>query len=526
MGSYAVTGAPAYRVDDRRYRFNALGQDIRLYTKPEAEDTITHLASPLNVPLPISRRVLHHDLDRYYGYDEQGAVRSLLLHADGRDILPVIASPPASPPEPALKDLIAVCDLSDREDGTGWAHQPGNHIAIDPLLGRIAFPTHVSAPQNVQVTYRYGFSADLGGGEYGQAGTFAKSRIVIQVAKNRPDTTAFTTIQQAVDELVFRLAAAPEEEGGAIEIIDNAYYAEPFRIDVPPGRLVELRAGDQRRPVLLLGGEVIITGGEYAQLSLNGLLVSGGLLRVPTSDAQNRVNRLRQLSLRHCTLAPGTSSEFRIHDQTIAAQPEIPRLVVEADDTQVLIDRCIVGALRCAGGAEVRIDGSIIDAGAKTAVAYAAPDGEGAGAPLAVESSTLIGRVHTRWMQRVSNTIFLASPAQNVPAPVVAQRLQEGCARFSYIPPGSQVPRQYRCQPADPDLAARVKPIFVSLRYGDPGYCQLSSACASEIGQGAEDGAEMGVFHDLYQPQRESDLRHRLDEYLRFGLEAGIFYAS
>ena len=36
----------------------------------------------------------------------------------------------------------------------------------------------------------------------------------------------------------------------------------------------------------------------------------------------------------------------------------------------------------------------------------------------------------------------------------------------------------------------------------------------------------MGAFHDLYQPQREINLRVRLDEYLRFGLEAGIFYAS
>jgi hypothetical protein len=36
----------------------------------------------------------------------------------------------------------------------------------------------------------------------------------------------------------------------------------------------------------------------------------------------------------------------------------------------------------------------------------------------------------------------------------------------------------------------------------------------------------MGAFHDLYQPQRETNLRIRLDEYLRFGLEAGIFYES
>jgi hypothetical protein len=36
----------------------------------------------------------------------------------------------------------------------------------------------------------------------------------------------------------------------------------------------------------------------------------------------------------------------------------------------------------------------------------------------------------------------------------------------------------------------------------------------------------MGVFHDLFQPQREAYLRARLQEYLRFGLEAGVFHAS
>jgi hypothetical protein len=44
--------------------------------------------------------------------------------------------------------------------------------------------------------------------------------------------------------------------------------------------------------------------------------------------------------------------------------------------------------------------------------------------------------------------------------------------------------------------------------------------------QGADDQAEMGVLHDLLQAQRETNLRVRLNEYLRFGLEAGIVYAS
>ena len=36
----------------------------------------------------------------------------------------------------------------------------------------------------------------------------------------------------------------------------------------------------------------------------------------------------------------------------------------------------------------------------------------------------------------------------------------------------------------------------------------------------------MGVLHALFQPQREINLRIRLEEYLRFGLRAGFFYES
>ena len=47
-----------------------------------------------------------------------------------------------------------------------------------------------------------------------------------------------------------------------------------------------------------------------------------------------------------------------------------------------------------------------------------------------------------------------------------------------------------------------------------------------EIFRGADDESEMGAFHDVFAPQRERDLRIRVQEYLRFGLEAGIFYSD
>jgi hypothetical protein len=254
-------------------------------------------------------------------------------------------------------------------------------------------------------------------------------------------------------------------------------------------------------------------------------MISGGTLHVPGSDSQNRSNRLQQLTLRHCTLVPGARPEFRLKDQTIAAQPALDRLVVETAETEVVIDRCILGNLRITGEGSARVTGSIIDNGSEAGIAYASPDEKEAGGPLKVENSTLIGQIHTRIMQMASNTIFFTASVDDKP-PVLAEKLQSGCVRFCYVPPGSRVPPQYHCQPFGTETAMRVKPIFTSLRYGEPGYCQLSQLCASEIMQGADDGAEMGVFHDLYQPQLEASLRARLDEYLRFNLEAGIFYES
>ncbi|MGB3654102.1 MAG: hypothetical protein WBA41_23230, partial [Rivularia sp. (in: cyanobacteria)] len=75
-------------------------------------------------------------------------------------------------------------------------------------------------------------------------------------------------------------------------------------------------------------------------------------------------------------------------------------------------------------------------------------------------------------------------------------------------------------------ILSRSQPRFTSTEYGTPGYAQLSLACATEIRTGAEDGSEMGVFSYLKQPQRQANLQASLDEYLRFGLQAGIFYIS
>jgi hypothetical protein len=135
----------------------------------------------------------------------------------------------------------------------------------------------------------------------------------------------------------------------------------------------------------------------------------------------------------------------------------------------------------------------------------------------------VIGEVAVHAIALAENSIFTS--------PVRVARRQVGCVRFCAVPKGSRTPRRYRCQPdlaaAEPGFAAgRLVPSFTAERYGQPGYGQLRLSAPRELREGAEDGSEMGAFCHLKQPQRESNLRIRLDEYLPFGLEAGLVYVT
>ena len=149
-----------------------------------------------------------------------------------------------------------------------------------------------------------------------------------------------------------------------------------------------------------------------------------------------------------------------------------------------------------------------------------------------IENSTIFGKVNVDILELASNTIFTDM--------VFAKRRQLGCIRFCYIPKGSHVPRRYRCQPdysssttpetTSPIIAStsewKIRPIFTSERYGEPGYAQLHKGTPPEIFEGGDNRAEIGVLNHLYQPQRISNLKSSINENIRLGLEVGIFLVT
>jgi hypothetical protein len=201
---------------------------------------------------------------------------------------------------------------------------------------------------------------------------------------------------------------------------------------------------------------------------------------------------------------------------------------------KVRITASITGPIRLPETARgLVIRDSIVQAfpvgGAPRPALAADDDGTEPGPPTTVERTTFFGSIYVRELTLASEVLFTA--------PVTVRRAQVGCVRFSYVPAGSRTPRRFQCQPdrtlegvEDPEERARTRarmvPTFTSERYGHPAYGQLRLDSALEIRTGAENGSEMGAFSALLQPQRERNLRTRLDEYLPFGLEPALIYVT
>jgi hypothetical protein len=266
----------------------------------------------------------------------------------------------------------------------------------------------------------------------------------------------------------------------------------------------------------MLKGNVTVTGDHpQAAFGIDGLLVEG------RSEIEGNLGSFKVL---HCTLVPGRSLEENgkpIDSSNISINVAAPNEMLQVD-----IDSSITGRLRLPDEMKsLVIRDSILDAFG--GMALSDPDGLWA-SPTTLQRSTVFGEIRVKELTLASEVIFMGN--------VDAKRQQVGCVRFSYVPEKSQTPRRYRCQPdlalekvADTDKA-RVKallvPSFTSKDYGHPGYAQLGPSCAKEIRTGAEKGSEMGAFCKLMQPQRETNLLIRLEEYLPFGLEAGIIYVT
>jgi hypothetical protein len=506
------------------WHFSPLGNPAPLFNFPLGEGA----TDEQTVPAPIRQVDFLFDLKTYsdkFASDPNapansryfGPARSVYIEKDN---VPV-----------KTKD-VAYLDLKN------WSRPPtGKKVAVDVELGRMTFAAGQEPALGVTVWYNYGFSADIGGGPYERRERLTEitaSILEIPVGPGKPDTTLSAALVRWVNA---------GKTDAVIRIYDSATYDANLTIDLPSKGWLVIDADNGQRPVLIAADPLKVnapTGGgvtaeDAAGLTLSGLVVEGYL------DLSGKLT----LTITDSTLVPGRA----LDEDGFPQEADEAGLVVtgtDVTDLNIIITRSIVGAIEMPAECQsLVIRDSVVDASAESGsqvsarAAIAADKNAASPGPVTtLERVTVFGEVYVKILKLASEVVFTSA--------VLAERRQEGCVRFSVVsdPDESLTPRRYQCQPdlaiakkekelgrsllADEhdQLVMRLRPQFTSRHYGQPAYAQLSTACADEIKTGAEDGSEMGVFCMLQQPQREANLRTALDEYLRFGLEAGIFLVT
>ncbi len=516
----------SYRIEDQRalpsdpssappqasFRFSPVIFDDQLLFNPPSEDDGAS-GEERDLPLPVRPAALDEALE---------GLRKALANvpaAERDDLAKKLLAAPlpffgARPPVfdiavdgasvPAQEILIA--DLSsfdappktkEYRDRDGKIQSLPITVAVDPLLGRLVFadPDKVKSGK-VRVGYSYGGSGDIGAGPYDFIG------------RRDPDrTTSEADSPQKRAETLSAVVNDPDVH--LVEVTDNGIYSVNTAFTVP-NKALEIRAASRRRPTVNLESRLSenpleVTLGE-APLTIDGLqIVRRSIAFVVPAGKKAKV------TLRRVTLRP---SEVRLFvrgggslDLTI--ERSITDDIVADEDTtlSLTIRDTIVGS---ALGALIN---GRIQAGSLT-----------------VERSTIVGQVDVDTLELASDTIFLQK--------VTAKLAQRGCVRFSHVPFGSTTPPRFRSQPDLATSAAdlsdaqkarirqRVFPVFTSLLSKDPAFGQLRLDCDEQIRRGASDGGEMGALNFLHNTQREDNLRASLDEFVRFGDEAGIFFVT
>ena len=563
LQSYRLSRVPARQAGlPWRYHFSPLGHRAPLFSRWRREGDESGLATELHVPAPIRRAFFYEDLVRYrtadpprpdftdlYGLPDPLPAATTSVHPDAsvfiiRNDVPVVpAQNPNAPP--AVFQPQIVCRQLDP-----WpaVQLTGRIIAVDVATGRIAIGDGWGdATTALDVYYHYGFSADLGGGPYERQKWLVRNalsgrRLFVQ-ADAAPGTPAtYPTLIAALTDW----ATIFNRDNTVITILDSRSDALPGQLVLSNERFLVIQAANGQRPVLttpVAGLQIDVLPPAVAgdrdrrgALTLSGVVVEGHL---------HVVGDLGRLRLLHATLVPGRRL-------TEDGDPGVvgPSVAVDAGPTgaelntqlRLEIAFSITGALEVPEDAQgVWLLDSIVDALADTGTAVGGAPGQ-PGPALSMERTTAFGRLRARSLD-MSESIATGR--------VDIVRTQHGCVRFSWVRPGSRTPRRYHCQPdltadravadalaRDPALSAAAQaqvrafvygwllPGFTTVRYGQPAYAQLRRGGPAQIATGAEDGAEMGAFCHLKQPQRESNLRIRLEEYLPFGLDAGLIDAT
>jgi hypothetical protein len=517
-----VDAAPVAGTGDRGWWFRPTGESAPLYAPLETENDPAAVATEASVPIPLSRRRLWARAQEDDGTNVWPFTITLRA-ADGT----TERIPPAR---------IDICHLDPVP-----AAPTGDRVSVDPQAGVLLLGQDAGAGLagiSVTTSHYVATPGTLGAGPWnrqsatewvGRWTSVPEDRDVgLQIIVSQTETGSgiVATFDEAVAAWHAFIDAldsdARSRSLGLILVGDSRSYAAPASaIRMPSGAALGIVAGswpdlpdpaggppivhapgvllpDETRPMVV--GDISLVGeatssGSRGELYIDGLLVDGSISVLPGA--------LDTLSLASTSLiGPGTIAIDGIDGANATLEVEITRSIlggVDATDpfaSLSVVDSAVLGSIHAPG---IFVNAS---------------------------GTTILGPILAGTLE-ATDCIFeglLEIEAQ-----------QEGCVRFCYLPPQSQMTQRYRCQPdvalvnapnaqTQARILARVRPQYRSLDPLASGFLLFEDSVPAEIRQLAEDGGEPGCWNHLQHETRVANLRNALPQFLRFGMEPGLFF--
>ncbi|WP_418276922.1 phage tail protein [Isoptericola jiangsuensis] len=510
---YEVIHAPAHAVGDG-WLTHPLGLPSPWFAAPTSAATSDRVADEADLPVPLRpRRLL--DLLR----------RARAVWPAPLDV-PVAVRVDSGAPLPPAR--IGVCGLEPTPALDGW------QVFVDPVQGRlqpyvdgVPYDPAVHGEHTLHVDHATAAVADVGAGTYDRSSGHEDARdddpfVRPEGRRDRFDAQsrvpggagapAVVTIADGVAAVTAGWSTAPPGGSRVVSVADSEDHVGDVTLEVPADSRLVLVAAEWKERRLLDGdvaapvpgtyvaeglrprvvGDVVVTGSDGAGLLLDGLVILG--------DVHVRPGGLASLRVSQCTVTG--------------------RIVVAGDATgpnralEVVVTRSLVGGIELTATVprlvvrDTVVDPRLGGPGADPDVPALTAEGTHAD----ITGSTVLGDLRCRLLDVTS------SICDGVVTVVDRQR---GCARFSYLGPGSRAPRRFRCVPGS-DAASAVAPSYLSVDPAAPDYAALAPSSPLAIRRGGEGGAEMGVHHHLRRPLRTDAARRLVEPYVPAGMQIRI----
>lgn len=380
------------------------------------------------------------------------------------------------------------CDLTD------YIKPHAGIMAIDPIIGRIAFAHNQRPKMPLHAGYYHGLSDYVGAGAYFHNWDAIDESRIIHVCKRSdpegfrhlrppaPDAISkikiFTSLQDAFNEVLSKTATCSNKVNPwVIQIEDSEIYSETIIVNqaVPCGLII--RAAEFKRPVW--SGRLIWNGPPDR---ITPLVAIKGLLLRRTFWFQT--GRFKEIQFKDCTLLKKLIMLRALHSEL----DRYPKLTI---DNCILRHRITINSY-----CRIKITNSALNSTARYALVARRGETE-------IEKCTIIGRVRIKTLL-ASESIFID--------PVIVINPQKGCVRYSRITKtGNSLPRLYKC--------TRSYVTFCSDLPWHSAYLKLKRHCGEDVVHWAENGGEIGVYHKADYSLKQTNLNIKFEEYLPVGLE-------